>query len=100
MPADLRRPEAAIRRLRREQKDKPPEFFHGELERLKKAASEWRREHCWHPHQLRHNTGTLVRREAGAEVARAVLGHSKLSTTEIYAEQDVAKAREIIGRVG
>ena len=44
--------------------------------------------------------GTLLRREAGIETARCVLGHASAVTTEIYAEADLAKAREIIGRVG
>jgi integrase len=30
----------------------------------------------WHPHQLRHNAATRLRREFGLDVARAVLGHS------------------------
>lgn len=29
----------------------------------------------WHPHQLRHNAATALRREHGIEVARVILGH-------------------------
>ena len=93
MPDELRRIEKTIRKLSPAKQD-------SERERLRKLAAAWRHEHCWHPHQLRHNAGTLLRREAGIETARCVLGHASAVTTEIYAEADLAKAREIIGRVG
>src|SRR5262245_36675452 len=35
----------------------------------------------WHPHQLRHNAATLLRKEFGLDVARAVLGHSSPAVT-------------------
>ena len=54
----------------------------------------------WHPHQLRHNAATRLRREFGLDTARAVLGHSSTAVTEIYAELDLAKAAEAMGRVG
>jgi integrase len=54
----------------------------------------------WHPHQLRHNAATLLRREAGIETARVVLGHATASVTELYAERDLDRAREIMGSVG
>ena len=37
----------------------------------------------WHPHQLRHNRGTEVRRKYGIEAAQVALGHAKANTTEI-----------------
>ena len=54
----------------------------------------------WHPHQLRHNAGTELRREFGIEAARVILDHSSIGMTELYAEQDRAKAAEIIGKIG
>ena len=54
----------------------------------------------WHPHQLRHNYATRVRREYGIETARILLGHRSAFTTEIYAEVDRMKAREIVARIG
>jgi integrase len=54
----------------------------------------------WHPHQLRHNAATEVRRQFGIETARAVLGHSSIATSELYAEFDDHKAREAIARIG
>jgi integrase len=60
----------------------------------------WRREHRWHPHQLRHNAATELRREFGVETARVVLGHRSAAVTEVYAELDQAKAVEAALRVG
>jgi integrase len=54
----------------------------------------------WHPHQLRHNAATRLRREFSLDVARAVLGHSSPVVTEVYAELDGAKAAEAMERVG
>jgi integrase len=54
----------------------------------------------WHPHQLRHTKATEIRREAGLDAARAVLGHRSPQVTEVYAELDHAKAAEIMARIG
>jgi site-specific recombinase XerD len=54
----------------------------------------------WHPNQLRHNSGTDLRRRFDLEACRTVLGHSTTTTTEIYAEKDRAKAREIMSQIG
>jgi integrase len=66
----------------------------------KQAVQVWRREHSWHPHQLRHNAATNLRREFGVELARIILGHKTAFTTEIYAEADKQQAMEVIGKVG
>jgi integrase len=54
----------------------------------------------WHPHQLRHNAGTNLRRAYGVEAARVILGHASLDATELYAEADVQRARQITLEVG
>jgi integrase len=54
----------------------------------------------WHPHQLRHSAATEVRRQAGLDAARAVLGHATASMTEHYAEVDAVKAAEAMERLG
>ena len=54
----------------------------------------------WSPGRLRHNAGTEVRQEFGVEAAQLVLGHRKLSTTEIYAEKNREKYQEIIRSIG
>ncbi|MGD0464927.1 MAG: site-specific integrase [Tepidisphaeraceae bacterium] len=60
----------------------------------------WRSDHRWHPHQLRHNFATNVRREHGIEMAKIILGHRSVAMTEIYAEADVKRATEIMGAMG
>lgn len=54
----------------------------------------------WTSHQLRHSAATRFRREFGIEEARVVLGHSSAFVTEVYAEVDRSKARDIMSRVG
>lgn len=70
--------------------------------KAEKAAlrSAWRDANVWHPHQLRHNAATWLRKEFGIDVARIILGHSSDSMTAVYAERDREKARDIMGRVG
>jgi integrase len=54
----------------------------------------------WHPHQLRHNAATWLRKEFGLDVARVVLGHRSAAVTEVYAELDQEKAKEVMGLAG
>lgn len=54
----------------------------------------------WHPHQLRHNYATRIRKEFGVEAARILLGHRSTAVTELYAEIDRGRVREIVSRVG
>ncbi len=48
----------------------------------------------WHPYQLRHLAGTVVRDALGPEAAQALLGHANLSMTEHYAKITELKAVE------
>lgn len=67
----------------------------------KEELAEWRRAHRWHPHQLRHNAATLIRRQFGLEAAQLALGHaSALITDAVYAERDREKVIEIMRRIG
>jgi integrase len=93
MPADLRNPRRLLSHL--PENERKPEY-----QRRLKAAVEWHHEHCWFPHQLRHNAATAVRREAGLETARCVLGHSSVAVSELYAEADLARARDIMAKLG
>ncbi len=54
----------------------------------------------WHPHQLKHVCGTDVRKKYGLEASRAYMGHSKLSTAEIYAEKDMELVEQIALEMG
>jgi integrase len=60
----------------------------------------WRKEHHWHPSQLRHTRATEIRRQADLDTARAVLGHRSPAVTETYAEIDLTKAAELMERIG
>jgi site-specific recombinase XerD len=60
----------------------------------------WRKSHRWAPNQLRHNAATRLRREFGLDVAKTVLGHSSVVPTQLYAEQDAAKAVEAMAQIG
>lgn len=54
----------------------------------------------WTPNQLRHTAATKIRELYGIEIARIILGHSNLSTTEVYAEQDRQQAINAMVEVG
>jgi integrase len=54
----------------------------------------------WSPNQLRHNAATRIRAAYGIEAARIILGHSSAVTSEIYAEIDREKAKEIVAKIG
>lgn len=60
----------------------------------------WRREHRWHPHQLRHNGATYIRKRFGPEAARAVLGHRTLAIVDTYAELDAGLAAQVMREIG
>jgi integrase len=60
----------------------------------------WRNAHHWHPHQLRHNAATRLRKEYGLEAAQVILGHATIEVTELYAEKNVEAAMRIMGEVG
>ena len=60
----------------------------------------WQEDHRWHPHQLRHNAATRLRKQCGLEAARVVLGHRSAAVAEVYAAIDQDKARQIMAEVG
>ena len=54
----------------------------------------------WHPNQLRHAKATELRKEHGLEAAQVVLGHARADVTQVYAERNVALAKEIAKQSG
>jgi integrase len=60
----------------------------------------WRKDHQWHPNQLRHAAATEIRRKYGLEAAQVTLGHSSADVSQIYAERDLAKAASIMRAIG
>ncbi len=71
-----------------------------ELWESRQAAEDHRARHRWSPGQLRHNAATRIRAKFGIEAAQMVLGHSEVSTTQIYAERDSAAVVRIMREVG
>jgi integrase len=65
----------------------------------KAQLRDWWREHTWSPNQLRHTRATELRRH-GLDVTKTILGHSKVETSQIYAEKDLAAAMEVVSRIG
>jgi site-specific recombinase XerD len=53
----------------------------------------------WLPNQLRHARATELR-PFGLDVAKTVLGHSRVETTLVYAEKDLLAAKEVVARTG
>lgn len=66
---------------------------------IKYACQRAKLEH-WHPNQLRHSAATTIRKEFGIDAASVILGHADCGVTQIYAEQDAAKAIEVARRIG
>lgn len=54
----------------------------------------------WMPNQLRHSAATRIVKEFGWEAARLILGHKSFNITAIYAEENIEKTAEIIGKIG
>jgi integrase len=76
----------------------PPEDLLEEGKTLE--LKDWRRQHRWHPHQLRHSAATDIRKHFGIEAAQTVLGHATLAATQIYAEKNVDAAKRIAAALG
>ena len=54
----------------------------------------------WHPHRLRHNAATEIRRRHGAEAAKLALGVQNMDVAEIYAERDLKVVERVMAEVG
>jgi len=61
----------------------------------------WRRSHRFHPHQLRHNCASNLRKLHGLEASALVLGHASAKLTDaVYAERDLARVVDVIQKNG
>jgi integrase len=54
----------------------------------------------WASNQLRKSAATRIRAEFGLDVAQAILGHSRVETTQIYASKTAAAAVAAMLKVG
>lgn len=66
---------------------------------IARAAKKANVEH-WSPNQLRHARGTQVRKGFGLDAAASTLGHSDVSVTQVYAEQDRERAEHVAKLIG
>jgi integrase len=55
---------------------------------------------AWSPLQLRHTAATLLRAKYGVEAAKVILGHTRVETSQIYAERDLNRAEAIMKEIG
>jgi integrase len=93
-------PELAPRRKVNGKAESRREWWSRLDEQRKAEVKRWRKEHHWHPNQLRHAYATKVRKEHGLEAAQVLLGHSKADVTQIYAEKNQALASAIAAKIG
>lgn len=54
----------------------------------------------WAPNQLRHSSGTEVRRDYGIEAAQVFLGHKRADVTQIYAERNNELGIKVAKEIG
>ncbi|QDV27365.1 tyrosine-type recombinase/integrase [Aureliella helgolandensis] len=54
----------------------------------------------WSPNQLRHLAATRLREQYGLDAAQVILGHSEVTVTQIYAEQNRSKGIGIAQQAG
>jgi integrase len=54
----------------------------------------------WSPLQLRHTAATTIRERYGVEAAQGVLGHSRVETTQVYAERLLGQAARVASEIG
>ena len=48
----------------------------------------------WSPNRLRHNAAERFRKEFGVEIARCMMGHVDIRTTQLYSSMDEEKAMQ------
>jgi integrase len=54
----------------------------------------------WSPNQLRHAGATKIREQASLDAAQIILGHSAITTSQVYAEKNLRAALEIAAKIG
>lgn len=87
-------------RRRKPAREPGERFTSGTFRRAIVRAAQAAKVEPWHPNQLRHTFATEARTIAGLEAVQGLLGHSNLSTSQIYAERHEALAVEVVERIG
>lgn len=78
----------------------PKDLPTAERDKRRRQASEWRAEHCWSPHWLRHTAATRVREQLGIENVQSLLGHSTAEMSRHYSAQMDSLAASTAAAVG
>lgn len=86
MPEELRKPSKKVTPAR--------------LAEIRRQASEWRQEHVWTPHWLRHTAAAHYREACGLDAAQAVLGHASADMTERYSGLANQRAAAAVAALG
>lgn len=73
-----------------------PDSYRGAIRRACKRAGV----PFWRPYDLRHNHATEVREAFGEEATSVRLGHSRISTTAIYGERNIALQTHVAKEIG
>ena len=86
--------------LARHEKESVAKWWARLREEQRAAVKAWRRDHHWHPNQLRHSFATRIRKEYGLEAAQVLLGHARADVTQVYAERNDELAARVAEQVG
>lgn len=89
-------PNAYVFRSRRRNAHVTADSYQKQIAKICKVAGAGR----WTANQLRHNAATRIRQRFGLDAASAILGHSEVSTTQVYAERDRRKAQQVAAAHG
>jgi integrase len=89
-------PEPLCQRDKESKKNWRDRLTAGQREEL----AQWQSDKRWSPNQLRHTAATRIRKEFGLEAAQVILGHAAADVTQVYAERDADKAREVVRQIG
>ena len=85
----------------RRPRKKPGEFYTtNSYARAIKYACKRGKLTSWSPNQLRHTTATAIRKGHGVEAAQVILGHATADVTQVYAERDADKAKDVVRQIG
>ncbi len=73
---------------------------HAKQVEYRRLASEWRSQHCWSPHWLRHTAATRIREQLGIENVQSMLGHSDAEMSRHYSAKMDKLAASTAAAVG
>jgi site-specific recombinase XerD len=93
--------QAVRRACQKRRGERAVELYRGSEITLRRAYQRAVRDFpLWSPLQLRHTAATAIRARYGVEAAKVILGHTRVETSQIYAERDLNRAEEIMREIG